>query len=71
MCCHYEDCAVNMYASLRRRYVRETDEGAALSVSLPEKPAKRANRVLERDVIDESSVSRKRNEMKPWQKHAK
>lgn len=71
MCCHYDDRAVDMFALLRRRYVRETDEGVALSVSLPENPAKRPNLVLERDEIDESSVSRTRNEMKPRQKQAR
>ena len=71
MCCHYDDCAADLYTQLRRRYVRDADVGAALYTSLPEKPAKRPNRVLERDEIDESSASRPENEIKPWRKQAK
>ena len=40
-----------MYA-LRRHYVREVDESATSSPSLPDIPAKWPNRVIERDEID-------------------
>lgn len=53
--------------ALRRRYVREADEGAASSASLPEIPEKRSIRVLDNDEIDESSASLPENGIKSRQ----
>lgn len=53
--------------ALRRRDVREADEGAASSASLPEIPEKRPIRVRDNDEIDESSASLPENGIKSGQ----
>jgi hypothetical protein len=53
--------------ALRRHYVREADEGAASSASLPEIPEKRPIRFRDNDEIDESSASLPENGIKSRQ----